>query len=186
MSCKGQCEVIINDLDLEIVARNVILLLIPFHFEPNDAAPIMLHVWYSVFIPAQMLQVLQDRILPLFQEVCKKIREKPSTSLQSKMWTFGKSSLPAWCCRDRHGTFYRRTFKYPRTCPKLKPRKLWWQQRWHQRGSILHIENFTASHCTGGAVLWGSGKPGNFCLLAFLKKSSILLIRKCRKCWFIC
>ena len=89
----GHCEVVVNDRDLDIVARNAILLLIALHFSPETAAPMMLHLWYSALIPAQMLRSLQDNILPLIQEVCNKIQAKPAQSLLSKTWTYGTRSL---------------------------------------------------------------------------------------------
>lgn len=93
VSYAGECEVTINDRDLDVVARNVIMLLTAFHFSPNEAVPMMLHLWYSAFIPKQMLQSLQDNILPLIQDVCQGIRERRADNLQSKTWNFGQSSL---------------------------------------------------------------------------------------------
>lgn len=89
----GHCEVVVNDRDPDIVTRNAILLLLALHFSPDVATPIMLHVWYSVLVSANMLRCLQDSILPLLQEVCKKIEAKPAQSLLSKKWTFGTRSL---------------------------------------------------------------------------------------------
>jgi len=84
----GHCEVFINDMNLDIVARNAILLLIALNFSPDVATPIMLHTWYSALVPAEMLRSLQNSVLPLIQEVCKKIQAKPAQSLLSKTWTF--------------------------------------------------------------------------------------------------
>lgn len=45
----GHCEVVVNDKDSDIVARNAILLLTAFHFSPDAATPMMLHgipLWY--------------------------------------------------------------------------------------------------------------------------------------------
>lgn len=89
----GHCEVVANDRDPDIVARNAILLLTALHYSPNAATPIMLHIWYSALIPAQMLRSLQDNILPLIQEVCNKIQTKPARSLLSKTWIYGTRSL---------------------------------------------------------------------------------------------
>lgn len=80
----GHCEVVVNDKDPDIVARNAILLLSALHFSPDVATPIMLHVWYSALVSADMLRCLQDSILPLLQKVCKKIQTKPAQSLLSK------------------------------------------------------------------------------------------------------
>lgn len=70
----GRCEVVVNDKDSDIVARNAILLLTTLQFSPDEATPMMLHIWYSALVPAQTLRSLRDSILPLIQEVCKKIQ----------------------------------------------------------------------------------------------------------------
>ena len=83
----------VNDKDSDIVARNAILLLIALHFSPEEATPMMLHMWYSALVPAQMLESLRDNVLPLIQDVCNKIQAKPAQSLLSKIWTYGTRSL---------------------------------------------------------------------------------------------
>ena len=97
----GSCEVVINDWDPDVVARNVILILIALRFSPSEAAPIMLHVWYSAMIPAQMLSALRENILPLIQDVCNKVRAISSQTLLSKTWTFGKRSLCLVLTKDQ-------------------------------------------------------------------------------------
>jgi hypothetical protein len=83
----------INDRDFDIVARNVILLLTALHFCPMDAVPMILHLWYSALIPEEMYRTLQDNILPLIQEVCVKVQDKPAASLQAKTWKYETRSL---------------------------------------------------------------------------------------------
>lgn len=80
----GHCEVVVNDKDSDIVARNAILLLTALHFSPDVATPIMLHIWYPALIPERMLRSLRDSVLLLIQEVCTKIQVKPAESLLSK------------------------------------------------------------------------------------------------------
>ena len=92
-SYTGQCEIVVNDRDFDIVARNLILLLTTLHFSPERATPTILHIWYSALIPEHLFRSLQGDILPLIQEVCKKIRGKPANSLQSKTWSYGSRSL---------------------------------------------------------------------------------------------
>ena len=92
-SYTGQCEIVVNDKDFDIVARNLVFLLIAFHFSPEEATPIMLHIWYSALIPNQTFQSLREAILPLIKEVCTKIQEKPAESLQSKTWSHDSQSL---------------------------------------------------------------------------------------------
>ncbi|PVH76133.1 hypothetical protein DL98DRAFT_465490 [Cadophora sp. DSE1049] len=92
-SYTGQCELILNDIDTDIVVRNAILLLVALIFDPEVAAPMMLHLWYSALIPAQTLRSLQEKVAPLIQEVYTKIQGKAEDSLQAKTWTYGSSSL---------------------------------------------------------------------------------------------
>lgn len=86
-------ETVINDRDFDIVSRNVILLLTALRFDPDTAAIIMLHLWYSALLPGRILHQLRESILPLIQEVCMKIQAKPSGIMFSKKWTFGARSL---------------------------------------------------------------------------------------------
>lgn len=88
-----QCELILNDLDADIVVRNALFLLVALNFEPKDAAPMILHLWYSALIPSPMLKSLQEKIAPRIQDVCTKIKGKSEDSFQAKTWTHGTSSL---------------------------------------------------------------------------------------------
>ncbi|KAI9651810.1 MAG: hypothetical protein M1829_002440 [Trizodia sp. TS-e1964] len=92
-SFNRKCRVVVNDKDLDIVARNAILLLTVLHYEPDEATNMMLHIWYSALIPQRIFISLQNQILPLIQDVCAKICKKPPMSLQSKTWTYGSRSL---------------------------------------------------------------------------------------------
>lgn len=83
----------INDKDFDIVARNTIFLLTALIFDPMEAADIILHIWYSAFIPKSTLHKLQEKILPLIEDVCEKVRGRAEESLQSKTWTFGTRSM---------------------------------------------------------------------------------------------
>ncbi|KAF2797239.1 hypothetical protein K505DRAFT_358599 [Melanomma pulvis-pyrius CBS 109.77] len=90
---QGQCTVVINDINFSIVARNAIMLLTTLHFQPEVAVPMIVHLWYSVLLPASMLQALQDSILPYIDDVCTKIKDKAGDSLQAKTFSFGDRSL---------------------------------------------------------------------------------------------
>jgi hypothetical protein len=72
-------EIVINDRDLDIVTRNLILLLIAMVVEDVDeAAECIIHIWYSSHIRESDLDILQHRIQPLVNAVCEKIKHKPS------------------------------------------------------------------------------------------------------------
>ncbi|KAF3053544.1 hypothetical protein E8E11_011605 [Didymella keratinophila] len=90
---QGKCSVAINDIDFQVVAKNAILLLAVHHLPIDVAVPLIIHVWYSTFIPAVMLHVLQSEILPLITDVCRKIKDKASGSLQAKIFTYHDRTL---------------------------------------------------------------------------------------------
>lgn len=92
-SYAGHCIIVANDFNTAIVARNAMLLLTALHFEPEVATPIMLHLWYSAFLPHKVLQALQGGILPYICDVCEKIKDKKKDSVHAKTFTIGKSSV---------------------------------------------------------------------------------------------
>lgn len=51
----------------------------------------MLHTWYSALIPAGVLQQLRATVLPLIQDVCAKIADKPMDWVLSNTFTRGGS-----------------------------------------------------------------------------------------------
>jgi hypothetical protein len=73
----GKCSILMNDNDFDIVARNVILLMIALYFDTDDAVPAMIHLWYSARLPAAMMKGIQEMLLPLIDDVCSKIVNKP-------------------------------------------------------------------------------------------------------------
>lgn len=83
-----------NDFDPDIVARNVIMLLIALTVDNFDeAADSIIHIWYSALIRESDLSILQQQIRPLIESVCGKIKDKAPNSLLGKTWTFGTRSL---------------------------------------------------------------------------------------------
>ncbi|GFG26617.1 monoterpene epsilon-lactone hydrolase [Aspergillus udagawae] len=87
-------ELTVNDRDFEIVARNVILLLIALIVEEVDeAVDCIIHFWYSAFVRESDVDVLRHRIRPLIEDVCNKIKDKKTESLLAKTWNFGRHSL---------------------------------------------------------------------------------------------
>ena len=87
-------NIVINDREIDIVARNLVFLLIMFVEEdPHTAAEYMLHVWYSALVTEACYNVLQKKLKPLIEDVCDKIVGRPNRSLLGKTWTFGGSSL---------------------------------------------------------------------------------------------
>lgn len=87
-------KITVNDRDFDIVARNLILLLVALVVENHDeAVDCMIHLWYSALVRESDIQILQRRIRPLIEDVCRKIKDKASGSLLGKTWKFGQRSL---------------------------------------------------------------------------------------------
>jgi hypothetical protein len=89
----GNGTAVLNDRNTTITARNAMLLLTALYFEPEIAVPIMMHLWYSAMLPLEILQKLQDGILPYILDVCNKIKEKHDGSTQAKTFSNGGSSV---------------------------------------------------------------------------------------------
>ncbi|KAI1118712.1 hypothetical protein F5Y14DRAFT_461550 [Nemania sp. NC0429] len=83
-SYRGPLDITINDREIDIVARNLIFLLV-FFLEEN---------------PAACNQFLHERVKPLVAAVCRKIALKPGTDLFGKTWQFAASSLRLVLTRD--------------------------------------------------------------------------------------
>ncbi|KAI9903766.1 hypothetical protein N3K66_000295 [Trichothecium roseum] len=93
-SYKRSVHVVINDREFDVVARNIIILLIALVVEdPNEAAECIIHVWYSALLRESDMAILRHRIRPLIVDLCNKSIKKPSNALLGKTWTFGKHSL---------------------------------------------------------------------------------------------
>ena len=89
----GRVESYINDKDLDVVARNVILLLIALVVDNEDeAVECMIHTWYSASIRPSDMAILETRIRPLIEDVVRKLSNRKSTVSQRKTWTFGQNT----------------------------------------------------------------------------------------------
>ncbi len=87
-------EITINDKDLDIVARNAIMLLIVLIVDNTElAVDCIIHIWYSALIRKSDLDILQQQIRPLIEDVCGKIKDKAPGSVMAKTWQFGQRSL---------------------------------------------------------------------------------------------
>ncbi|KAK1094570.1 hypothetical protein LTR48_000119 [Friedmanniomyces endolithicus] len=87
-------SITINDRDMDVAARNAIMLLVAIT-EPNkdNAVDCILHVWYSSNIQQKHLELLEAKIRPLVEDVILKIADKAAGSLQRKTWKFGNNTL---------------------------------------------------------------------------------------------
>jgi hypothetical protein len=88
------CTVVINDHNSTIVVRNILLLLIAYQFEEYEAVPMMIHLWYSAFLPKCMVEALQKTLLPRLDQVCNKIQHRSTEFIQTEtIRVENKSSL---------------------------------------------------------------------------------------------
>jgi hypothetical protein len=86
-------SITINDIDFDVVARNIILLLLALTVsEPQKAIESMIHCWYSASIRLTDYRCL-EALRKLIEEVCTKISSRAPNSLQAKNFKFGLCSL---------------------------------------------------------------------------------------------
>lgn len=80
-------------MDTDVVTRNVIMLLLVLTIsDEQEAAETVIHVWYSALIRhADMKHV--EVLRPLIQNVCDKIADRKSRSLQAKTFSFASCSV---------------------------------------------------------------------------------------------
>ncbi|ETN45854.1 uncharacterized protein HMPREF1541_00035 [Cyphellophora europaea CBS 101466] len=88
----------INDQEFLVVARNVCLLLFalgmqherqdPQPSEMEDDAEALIHLWYSAFLPADVLSLFQTRVLPMIGDVCDRITSGEEESTLGQTWHF--------------------------------------------------------------------------------------------------
>jgi len=92
-SYDGQCEVVINDREFDIVARNAIMLLTAITCPADIASEAMLHIWYSAFIPQGIFDLLQENVRPLINDIYEKLQTISSATPKSKTWTLEKGKV---------------------------------------------------------------------------------------------
>lgn len=101
-ACESSIFMVVNDLDFDIVARNVILLLVALVVEgQEEAVSCMLHVWYSASIRTSHLDLLASRIRPLIEDVNAKIAGRAAGKVFGKTWRFEHRSLRLELTKDR-------------------------------------------------------------------------------------
>jgi hypothetical protein len=92
-STSQQVTITINDRDFDVVAQNTILLLLALTADedissPSDTVDILIHFWYSAFVPARAMSRLHINVKPLVDEVCSQIVDISSDSILEKSWEF--------------------------------------------------------------------------------------------------
>ncbi|KAM6516354.1 hypothetical protein FALCPG4_014539 [Fusarium falciforme] len=90
---RNDLRITINDNDLEVVARNIILLLTAlFSAEPEDAATRMIHIWYSAFVRRSDLEFLRGVVRPKIERVCSNLEGEDPERLHSETFSCGPYS----------------------------------------------------------------------------------------------
>lgn len=89
----NRCELFINDIDDDIVARNIILLLTACCFDTQSAAEAMIHIWYSALLPPWIVTGLEEKVLPLIKDACSKAQETPKSARLGMTWKFMSSKV---------------------------------------------------------------------------------------------
>ncbi|KAK2752567.1 hypothetical protein FQN55_006680 [Onygenales sp. PD_40] len=67
-SYNGRISFDINDRNRTVVTRNLIILLAAFNLPPEVASTVMLHLWYSAFLPEWVMTCIKDKVLPALQD----------------------------------------------------------------------------------------------------------------------
>jgi len=87
---------VVNDMDFDVVARNLIMLLILMSLEDEaEAVDCVLHLWYSTMIRQSHLDILKTHIRPLIKKVVKDMHKPASGGLIANTWVFGHCSVRA-------------------------------------------------------------------------------------------
>ncbi|USW53875.1 hypothetical protein Slin15195_G071940 [Septoria linicola] len=91
----------INDPDFEIVARNVLILLIALRVPNHEAAvTCMIHLWYSAYIRKQDADLLRQYVQPLIRDLLHKISPHAPHQNVKKTWIFGSVQLSVGLTKD--------------------------------------------------------------------------------------
>lgn len=82
-------DLVINDRDMDIAARNTILMLIALVVEEDETAiECMIHLCYSPLIRPSDFSILAAKIRPLIEDVVRKVADKPEHQWLGKTWNF--------------------------------------------------------------------------------------------------
>jgi len=78
-SFKGRCNIVINDREMYVVIRNLLLLWVFSVFPPTEAAEMGLHLWYSAKLPSAMCKRLRESFSEGFKKISLHMAKAPST-----------------------------------------------------------------------------------------------------------
>ena len=148
---KNRVHITINDREFEVVARNVILLLFAFvsleDTSPSsvpDIAASLIHIWYSAFLPTNLLSSLKAKVQPLIGAVCAQMEIKPPDTLLGKTWTFLEGSTLRLVLQQKEWLRLHQFLDVPngltlekarsiRAATVLAPERLDYRERWYYK-----------------------------------------------------
>ena len=90
---KGTCTSVLNDKNMNIVARNIVMLLMSAQLSPLEAAELVLHIWYSARLTQGMLAAIDKYATKAIADTVAKIKDKDDDVMQSKKWIFGTAEI---------------------------------------------------------------------------------------------
>lgn len=152
-----QLRVSMNDREFDVVAGNVILLLLALTAQDftnideaketdsaSDIAEALIHVWYSALIPSNVLSLLKDRVKPLITYVCDRTADRPLNSVLAKTWTFSGGQSLRLVLKKKDWSRLQRFFDVPdgmtagdavqiRTAVTLAPERADYRDRWYYK-----------------------------------------------------
>lgn len=98
---KGRVTVDMNDDDEIVVARNLLLLLTAMSCTPEEAALLMVHLWYSAFLSANVVQRMINMVMPLIQAAIDlNPKEEDESELVQASWKRNETLLAGVFHRD--------------------------------------------------------------------------------------
>lgn len=104
---RGVCTSIINDKFINVVARNVVTLLLTAQLPPLVAAELVVHFWYSARLTHEMLATIDKYVRGPVAEVFAKVDKKSDSALLSKIWTFGGTGIRVLSYKPQWATLHR-------------------------------------------------------------------------------
>lgn len=91
----GTCRVVINDRDFLTIARSTLFLMIAVRCQPQVAAEMILHLWYSPLITKEMSWKLRSEFIIQMHGIFFKASNDPNNLMQEHTWRTGTSELQA-------------------------------------------------------------------------------------------
>jgi hypothetical protein len=88
-------NVVVNDRDPGVIARNLAFLLIMLTCDESEAVDCILHVWYSARLRPRHMEILQNKVRKQVRDVVDKLATNTSSSptIHAKTWKYPQGSV---------------------------------------------------------------------------------------------